>query len=90
MSAAPSPDRHIDAARRRLAHLGGVAARTSDTERRILAAAEERLGVVDKTLASLRPRTLTDPAAGDRYRDLTTERGQLVTVIASAREALGQ
>ena len=85
----PAPaDRHIEAAKRRLAHLGALSARTVETERKILAAAEDRLAAVEADRASLRSRALIDPAAADRYQALTLERGQIETVIGRAREAL--
>lgn len=83
------PDQHLAAARSRLLHLAGLAAKTEATERQILAAAEARLAAVRADLDKLRPRALTDAAAGDRYRELTLEAGQIETVIAQAREALG-
>jgi hypothetical protein len=84
----PSP--HIEAARRRLAHLGGLAAQTEEAERRILTSATDRLAVVREELDKLRPRAIADHAAGDRYLALTQERGQLETVIAQAQQVLGQ
>ncbi|WP_431860155.1 hypothetical protein [Azospirillum sp.] len=80
---------HIEAAKRRLVHLAGLAEKTAETERRILAAAEERLAAVCADLDKLRPRALTDQDAGEQYQALTLERGQLETVIARAREVLG-
>lgn len=87
MAAHPA-GKHIDGAKRRLAHLAGLAATTADTERRILAAAEHRLAAVDADLGALRPRTVIDPDAADRYRALTLERGQIEIVIGRAREHL--
>lgn len=77
-------DQHIAAARRRLAHIGGIARRTDDTERAIRAAAEERLATVTGDLARLKPRALTDADAGEAYQRLVLERGQLLRVIAQA------
>ena len=82
------PDQHIEAAKRRLAHLAGLGAITQQTERRILDAATERLGVVQGDLDRLRPRAIADGAAGDDYQRLTLEAGQLHTVIANAQQAL--
>lgn len=80
---------HLDAARARLADLGGLSAHTADTERRILEAAEHRLEAVQADLDKLRPRVNLDDDAADRYSALVLERGQLSTVIAQSREALG-
>ena len=87
-TATRTAEQHIDAAKRRLAHLGGLSARTAETERRILAAASERLSAVEADIATLRPRALIDHAAGDRYQALALERGQIETVIGRARAAL--
>lgn len=84
-----SSDARLAACRTRLAHLGGIASRTDDTERRILAAAEERREAVARDLATLRPRVLLDPAAAERYQALTLEAGQLSQVVARAAAALG-
>ena len=82
------PDRHIDASKRRLAHLAGLAAKTEEAERRILAAATHRIEAVEADLGVLRPRVQIDPAAAGRYQELTLERGQLQVAIARAREVL--
>lgn len=79
---------HRAAAAKRLAHLGGLAARTDAAERRILDAAEDRLRIVRAELDQLRPRALADDAAAERYQALTLESGQLDTVIANARAVL--
>jgi hypothetical protein len=88
MPAAPSSERHIIAARRRLGHLAGLASRTDSAERAILKAAESRLAAVRAELAKTADRVLTDQSAADRYITLTTERGQLELVISKARQAL--
>lgn len=88
MSKRPSPDQHLAAAKRRLVHLEGLSQKTEETERRILAAAEDRLAAVSADLEKLRPRVNLDQAAADQYRELTLERGKLSTVIARAREVL--
>jgi hypothetical protein len=80
----PTPDQHIEAARRRLGHLAGLEARTAETERTILAAAESRLEAVDRDLRRLQPRAILDDDAGDQYQALTEERGQLMGIIAQA------
>ncbi len=83
-------DRHIAAAKTRLAHLGGLAAKAHAAEQRILEAAESRLSDVEADIAKIRPRAIADQQAGDEYQALTLERGQLATVIAAARQAIGQ
>jgi 2-phospho-L-lactate guanylyltransferase (CobY/MobA/RfbA family) len=83
----PLPERHIQATRTRLAHLGGLSAKSDAADKAILHAAEQRLAVVDSDLAKLSPRAIADAAAGDAYQRLTLERGQLVTVIARAQAA---
>lgn len=83
------PDKHIAAARARLSHLGGIAARTEEAERRILDAAEERMGIVSQELAQLGPRVNLDAAAANRYQALTLERGRLGVVAAQSRQVLG-
>lgn len=88
MDAKALPDRHIDAAKRRLAHLGGLSARTEATERRILDAAQARIEAVEADLNALKGRALVDDEAADRYRALTFEHGQLDMVIARARQEL--
>lgn len=84
-----SPDQRIAGARRRIAHLASLADKTDTTERAILAAATDRLEAVQAGLVTVRPRVDLDPAAADRYRALTLERGQLEGVIASAKQAIG-
>lgn len=79
----------IAGARRRLAHLGGLAKRAEEAERRILAAAEDRIAAIDADLAKLRPRVDLDDAAADRFMAMTAERGQCQTVAAKAQKVLG-
>jgi hypothetical protein len=88
MATDPS-DKHLPAARTRLGHLASLSEKTEATERRILAAAEDRLAAVEKDLATLQPRVHLDVDAGDRYQALTAEKGQLTIVIARARQVLG-
>jgi len=87
MPQAARPEQHIAAAKARLAHTAGLAAKTHATEQRILEAAESRLEEVRADLDKLRHRVHLDPRAADRYRELTLESGQLATVIARARAA---
>lgn len=90
MSSTITPDRHIAAARTRLTHLAGLAGKTANAERSILTAAEQRMKAVERELASVADRVLTDMKAAERYMTLTEEVGRLKLVIASAREALRQ
>jgi hypothetical protein len=80
---------HIEAARARLAHLAGVAAKTDKAEHTILASAQDRLEAVTRDLETLRPRVNLDQGAADRYMELTQERGTLATVIAQAQHHVG-
>ncbi len=91
MSASPSrpEDKHVDGAKRRLSHLAGLSQKTEEAERKILAAAEDRLAVVDADLDKLRPRVELNPVAAGRYQDRMIERGHLVLVIARARKVIG-
>lgn len=87
----PSPDPsapHIAAARRRLAHLSGLRARTAAAEARILDAARARLDAVDADLVRLRPRVNTDPHAAERYQALVLERGQLHRVASQSQQVM--
>jgi hypothetical protein len=88
MATDPS-DKHVEAARTRLVHLAGLSARTHAAEQRILDAAEHRLESVDRDIATLRPRVNLSDEAAQQYQDLHMERGQLVIVIAKARQVLG-
>lgn len=82
-------DKHIDAARRRLAHLQGLSDQTHGTEKRIRDAAADRLGHVEESIAKLRPRVHTDPQAAEKYQALIAERGTLETVLAASRQHIG-
>lgn len=84
-----TPDHHRAGLTHRLGHLAQLAARTDESERRILEAAERRLVEVTAELDRLRPAITTDEQALDDYQELTLERGQLEIVIATARENLG-
>lgn len=85
---APSIDRHINAAKRRLTHLAGLASRTEQDERRIKAAAQRRLRDAQADREKLRPRALADHEAGTRFMELSDEIGQLQMVIARSEQAL--
>jgi hypothetical protein len=83
--------RHIENTRAHLGELHGLAAKTEAAERRILERATARLDEVNAAIERLRPGVETAPGASqDRYLSLITERGQLATVIAKARQALGE
>lgn len=81
---------HINKARTQLGELAGLAHKTEAAERRILAAASQRLEAVQAEIERARPGVEAGPdSAQDRYLELVAERGQLEQVIARAREALG-
>lgn len=77
-------DRHIEAARQRVAHLHALSHATDEAERKIGEAAKKRLAEVDAELTRLRPRAMLDEATGRRVEDLALERGHLMRVIAQA------
>lgn len=79
----------IDSVRRQAVTAESVRRRTDDSERRILDAAEQRLGAVGKRLGELRPTAMSRRKHGDEYMALTTERGQLLQVIENAKARLG-
>jgi hypothetical protein len=83
-------DQHIAAARTRLTHLAGLAARTDAAELKILEAAEDRRAAISADIEKLRPRVNLDDEAGDKYMALITERGQLDTVAGRSRQVLGE
>lgn len=87
--AARQHQEHIGAAGKRLGHLAGLARRTEVAERAILSHATEMLAKVEEDLPKLRVRVQTDPAAADRYQQLTMERGELQKIIAQANKTLG-
>lgn len=72
----PAPD-----LRRRLGALSAMAAKTSAAEKRIVEAAAERRGVIQSRLDELRPKAISDAAAGDEYQTLIHERGRLDIVL---------
>lgn len=90
MAAPATQDRHIEAARRRVAHLHALDHATTAAERRILDAAEKRLAVVEAEITQARRRALVHDGAADRYMELTEERGRLLEVIRRAGEHIGQ
>ncbi len=79
-------EKHLDAARSRLAHLAGLSVQTDATEQRILESGEHRLAMIQADIDRLRPRVNLDPAAADAYQAAILERGQLQTVTARSRE----
>lgn len=81
---------HMDKARSQLGELGSLQAKTEQTERNILAAAEKRLDEVQALIK--RASTGIESAQESeqqRYQDLVAERGQLNIVIAKAKKELG-
>lgn len=84
MAAPVTPDRHIEAARRRVAHLHALDHATQAAEQRIRDAALKRLEAVEADLAKLRPRALLHDDAAARLAELTAERGRLLEVIRRA------
>lgn len=65
------------------AAIAGVHKQASEVQRNgraIKVSAEERMADVDKRLAELRPKALTDQAAADEYQRLIVERGRLAQV----------
>lgn len=80
---------HIDRTKSQLGELASLQAKTEQTERNILAAAESRLEEVQQLIERLRPGVefASDPNK-ERYQQLIAERGQLNIVIARSREAL--
>ncbi|MNP08943.1 hypothetical protein D3C76_1010300 [compost metagenome] len=82
---------HMDKARGQLGELGALAGKTEAAERKILAQAEKRLAEVQAAIERAGAGVEGAPeAAQDRYLALVTERGQLNTVIARARQALAE
>lgn len=81
---------NIERARTQLGELGALAQKTEAAERKILAAAEKRLGVVQAEIEKARPGVeAAEGTAQDRYLELVAERGKLQMVIARAKKALG-
>lgn len=74
--------RHIDAARRRLAHLAMLERRTAEADARIRQAAEQRLAQVEADLAKARRRALLHDGAADALLNLTTERARLLHILS--------
>jgi hypothetical protein len=89
MSASPLTE-HISGARKRLAHLSGLADKSEQAERAIRDAAQKRLAAVETDMRKLQPRVVTDDDAGKQFAALLTEKGQLMIVIAKARQVLAQ
>ena len=80
---------HIKKVYDQLGDLAGLSAKTEAAERQILAAAEKRLATVQAAIERARAGVEASPDdAQQRYLDLVTERGQLHTVIAKAKQAL--
>ncbi len=81
----PTLARHIAAARRRVAHLEGLAAGCDAAERKILEAAEARAEALDEELSRARRRAGLDPRAARRVEELTAERARCHVAAATAR-----
>lgn len=80
---------HIKKVHDQLGDLAGLSAKTEAAERKILAAAEKRLATVQAAIERAAAGIEAAPDdAQQRYLDLVTERGQLHTVIAKAKQAL--
>ncbi len=65
--------------------IAGVHKQASEVQRNgaaIKVSAAERIADIDKRLAELRPKVITDQAAADEFLDLTTERGRLAQSAA--------
>lgn len=76
--------KHIDAARQRVAHLAALEHASAEADKRIAEAATKRLEAVEAEIAKARPHALTHDDAGSRYTDLVTERGHLMEVLRRA------
>lgn len=84
----PQHQKHIEAARRRVAHLAALSDATTAADRRIRDAAHKRLEAVEADLAKVAPRALMHDGAAERHAALVKERARLLTVIANADAAL--
>lgn len=80
--------KHIEAARRRVAHLAAMSDATADAERQIRDAAQTRLETVEAELAKVTPRAILHDGAAEQHATLLKERARLHTVIANADAAL--
>ena len=76
--------KHIDAARQRVAHLAALERASDEADKRIAKAATERLETVEAEIAKVRPSALIHDDAGTRYTELVTERGHLLEVLRRA------
>lgn len=70
---------NIDGVRRQLAQVAGMQQRVNASDDLIVKAAGERLDEVNKMIAELRPKVMTDSDAADEYMALIEERGHLTT-----------
>lgn len=81
---------HIEKTRAQLGDLGALAKQTEAAERRILSSATKRLKEVQASIDRMQAGADSAPEKEQqRYLDLIEERGKLHTVIAKAKEALG-
>lgn len=64
-----------------LGRIGRMERECDEADKRILEAAEHRLGVVNARLEELRPNAIGDEAAGAEYQKLVEERGTLLAML---------
>jgi hypothetical protein len=81
---------HIDKARSQLSELGGLQAKTEQTERNIMKSAESRMVDVQRYIDDIKDGidSATDEDQ-ERYQGLIAERGTLNIIIGNAMKALG-
>lgn len=70
---------NIDGVRRQLAQVAGMQQRVNASDDLIVKAAGDRLDEVNKMIADLRPKVMTDSDAADEYMALVEERGHLIS-----------
>ena len=68
-----------------LGRIGRMERECDEADRQLQEAAEHRLGVVNARLEELRPKALTDEAAGAEYQRLIEERGVLHGMLAQQK-----
>lgn len=74
-------DKRRDDIAAQLGRIGRMEKECQDAERKILEAAEHRLGVVNARLKALRQKAVADEQAGAEYQKLVEERGVLLTML---------
>jgi hypothetical protein len=85
-----TPTRHIEAARKRIAHAGALLHASDQADRKILEAATARLKTVQSAIEATRKRAMHDPDAAERYQAAALEAGRLHHVIARAHAVVGE